>query len=217
VMFALLLGIVGALAPCQLTGNIGAVTFYGNKSFQNGLAWKDVLFFNAGKIMVFTLLGVFFWVLGSGFENELTAYFPWIRKMTGPLFMLVGLFLLGLIKFRLPGRLAAMAGNRFADGRAGSFLMGAGFSLGFCPTMFILFFFTLMPVAVTVPYGLVLPGLFALGTSLPLLLAIFLIWYYGAGGAVLKKGRKFGFYMQRIAGILLILLGLFDALTYWTI
>lgn len=29
---AFILGLVGALAPCQFTGNIGAITIYGNRS-----------------------------------------------------------------------------------------------------------------------------------------------------------------------------------------
>ncbi|AQQ55288.1 urease accessory protein UreH domain-containing protein [Planococcus lenghuensis] len=217
VIFALLLGIIGAMTPCQFTGNIGAVTFYGNKSLQQGVAWKDILFFNAGKVTVFTGLGLLVWLLGTGIENELTAYFPWIRKMIGPLFIIVGIFMLGLIKIRWTVPLLQLPSRLFKDGETGSFLMGASFSLGFCPTMFILFFFTLMPVAVSTSYGVVLPGLFALGTSLPLFIAIFLIWYYGAGGAVMKRGKKLGLYVQRTAGILLLILGIFDTLVYWTI
>lgn len=34
ILFAFLLGIVGALAPCQFTGNLGAVTIFGTKSLQ---------------------------------------------------------------------------------------------------------------------------------------------------------------------------------------
>ncbi len=33
-LFAFLLGIVGTLAPCQLTGNISAITLYSNQSLQ---------------------------------------------------------------------------------------------------------------------------------------------------------------------------------------
>jgi hypothetical protein len=39
--------------------------------------------------------------------------------------------------------------------------------------MFVLFFITLMPMSIAVSYGVVLPGVFALGTSLPLMLALF--------------------------------------------
>lgn len=99
----------------------------------------------------------------------------------------------------------------------GSFLLGVSFSLGFCPTMFVLFFVTLMPVVLSASYGVVLPSLFALGTSVPLFIAIFLIWYFGAGGAVMKKGRKLGWYMQKGSGVILIMLGVLDTITYWSI
>ncbi|MGR5904036.1 hypothetical protein ACT7DQ_25230 [Bacillus cereus] len=36
-LFAFLLGIVGTLAPCQLTGNISAITLYGNQSLQRDI------------------------------------------------------------------------------------------------------------------------------------------------------------------------------------
>lgn len=41
---AFILGLVGALAPCQLTGNMGAITFYGNKSIQTNNHWVEAFF-----------------------------------------------------------------------------------------------------------------------------------------------------------------------------
>jgi len=34
IVVALLLGLIGAVAPCQLTGNMSAITFYGNRTVQ---------------------------------------------------------------------------------------------------------------------------------------------------------------------------------------
>jgi cytochrome c biogenesis protein CcdA len=99
----------------------------------------------------------------------------------------------------------------------GSFMLGFSFSLAFCPTMFILFFVTLMPIVLSSSYGFILPSVFALGTALPLILFILIIWYLGGGGVLMKKGRKFGTSMQRVSGILIILLGIFDTLTYWSL
>lgn len=93
--------------------------------------------------------------------------------------------------------------------------MGVSFTLAFCPTMFILFFMTLMPVVLSTSYGAILPSIFGLGTSIPLLFAIFLIWYFELGGTLMKNGRKFGRVVQRVAGWLLIILGILDTLTYW--
>lgn len=216
-LFAFLLGIVGAMAPCQFTGNIGAITLYGNKSLQKETAWVEVVFFALGKIAVFTGLGLLVWLLGNEFESRLTIYFPWFRKVVGPLFIVVGIFMLGIFEIKGTLTFLELPKKFFKKRKMGSFLLGVSFSLGFCPTMFVLFFVTLMPVVLTTSYGVVLPSLFAIGTSVPLFIAIFLIWYYGASGAVMKKGRKLGWYMQKGSGVILIGLGILDTITYWSI
>lgn len=216
IVFALLLGLVGALAPCQITGNISAVTLYGNRSVQRNIVWKDVFSFTIGKIAAFSLLGCLVWVLGRGIEANLTHYFPWLRKMMGPLLIVVGIFMLGLIKFTGTINLFKRSSPDKAENPFGSFMLGFGFSLAFCPTMFVLFFITLMPTVLASPYGFILPPLFALGTAIPLLLFIFLIWYFGGSGMLLKKGRKIGTIVQRTAGILMLLIGILDSITYWT-
>ena len=216
-LFSFLLGIVGAMAPCQFTGNIGAITLYGNKSLQKELAWVEVFFFALGKMAVFTGLGLLVWMLGNEFESRLTLYFPMFRKVVGPLFIVVGIFMLGIFKIKKSFTFLELPKRLFKKGKMGSFLLGVSFSLGFCPTMFVLFFVTLMPVVLSTSYGVLLPSLFAIGTSMPLFIAIFLIWYFGAGGAVMKKGRKLGWYMQKGSGIILIGLGVLDTITYWSI
>jgi cytochrome c-type biogenesis protein len=217
IVFALLLGIVGALAPCQLTGNISALTLYGNRSFQEKVVWKDVFFFTLGKIAAFSLLGGLVWILGREIQDSLISYFPWIRKIMGPLLIIVGLYMLGFIK--LKGTINLFKGPKEYNQETpfGSFMLGFSFSLAFCPTMFILFFVTLMPIVLSSSYGFILPSIFAFGTALPLILFIFIIWYLGGGGVLMKKGRKFGASIQRVSGILIILLGIFDSLTYWTL
>ncbi|RBP05348.1 sulfite exporter TauE/SafE family protein [Rossellomorea aquimaris] len=217
IFFAFILGIVGALAPCQFTGNIGAITLYGNKSLQKGLAWSEVVFFTLGKILTFTAIGLLAWSLGNEFQQEITEFFPWMRKVIGPVLLLSGLFMLGIIKLRGTLTLLKIPSDFIKEGKLGSFLMGVSFSLGFCPTMFVLFFVSLMPVVVSTSYGFALPSIFAIGTTLPLFIAIFLIWYFEAGGTVMEKGRKIGFVIQRAAGVIMILLGVVDTLTYWTI
>jgi cytochrome c-type biogenesis protein len=213
---ALLLGLVGASAPCQFTGNIGAITHYGNRSLQKGISWTEVLFFLLGKIVVFSGLGIIAWVFGRELESVLTQYFPWIRKLIGPVLVIMGVYLVGLINYSRVIQIGKLPDRLTKNGKIGSFLLGFSFSLGFCPTMFILFFVLLMPMALSVSYGFVLPTIFAVGTSIPFLIAIFLIWYFELGGALMKKGRKIGLVIKQTAGWILIILGILDTLTYWT-
>ncbi|MDR6121644.1 cytochrome c-type biogenesis protein [Bacillus sp. SLBN-46] len=157
IVFALILGLVGALAPCQLTGNISAVTLYGNRSIQRKIAWRDVLSFTLGKIVAFSLLGALVWLLGREIEQNLTFYFPWLRKIMGPLLIVVGLFMLGFIKLKGTFHLFKGSKEYKHENPFGSFMLGLSFSLAFCPTMFILFFVTLMPVVLASPYGICSP------------------------------------------------------------
>ncbi|MFS1515497.1 sulfite exporter TauE/SafE family protein [Bacillus sp. SCS-151] len=212
---AFVLGIVGAMAPCQFTGNIGAITLYGNRSMQEKLAWKEVIYFIIGKITAFSLLGLLVWLLGREFQQSLTLYFPWFRKVIGPILILMGIYLMGFFKMTWNLQLIKIPDSYFKKSKFGSFLMGLSFSLAFCPTMFILFFVTLMPIVLSTSYGVILPTIFALGTSIPVLIALFIIWYFGLAGSLMKKGRKLGKRIQMIAGIIIIIIGIFDTITYW--
>ncbi|MBM4764622.1 sulfite exporter TauE/SafE family protein [Bacillus sp. B15-48] len=212
---AVILGLIGALTPCQLTGNIGAITFYGSRSIQTRHQWVEIGFFILGKIVVFSILGLAFWGLGRSFQEVLPEFFSLTRKFIGPLLILIGLVFLGIIKFHWLDRITARLPKWERDGKVGSFLMGVSFSLGFCPTMFSLFFFSLMPLVLSTPYGAILPPVFAIGTSVPVLVFAGIITYIGLDGALMKKSRKLGNAVQKTAGVLFILLGLLDTITYW--
>jgi len=215
IIIAFLLGIIGSLAPCQLTGNISAITLYGNKSLQHSRYWGDIIFFILGKIVVFSVLGLLVWMIGQKFEENITVLFPFFRKVIGPMLILVGLFLMGLIRLNIIHLLTSKIPLKLRTGKAGSFFMGVSFSIAFCPTMFVIFFVTLMPVVLTSSYGMILPTIFGIGTSIPVLVVIGIISFLGLSGSLLKRSRKIGQWVQRIAGAILILLGVLDTYTYW--
>ena len=212
---AFILGIIGALAPCQLTGNIGAITFYGNKSLQSKSQWAEAIFFILGKITVFTVLGFFVWLLGKELQMMLPSYFSIFRKLMGPLFVVMGLVLIGFIKLKWVTKLSVKLPSFKGKGKAGSFLMGVAFSIAFCPTMFSLFFFGLMPLVLNVSYGAILPPIFAIGTSIPLIIFLMVVYILGVDGTLIRKSRKLGQHIQTTAGVILLLIGIMDTITYW--
>ncbi|WP_040980527.1 MULTISPECIES: cytochrome c biogenesis CcdA family protein [Oceanobacillus] len=214
-LFAFFLGVVGALAPCQLTSNISAITIYGNKSLVDKVPWLHVLLFVLGKIVVYSILGIIVWLLGREIYSTLSQILPIIRKAIGPMLIIIGLFMIGLFRWKKTWRIFRFPTKVLKDSYLGSFLMGVSFTLAFCPTMFVLFLLTLMPIVLITSYGAILPAVFGIGTSLPLLIVIFLIWYFGASGAILKRSRKVGAVTQKVAGLLLLILGVLDTLTYW--
>lgn len=214
---ALIIGFLAAAAPCQFTGNVGAITLYGNRSIQKAIPWSEVIFFQLGKVVVFSGLGLLVWILGSEFQQELIGYLPWIRKILGPIFIIIGLYLVGLITWKWSIGLKQREAGDKNRGKWGAFLLGSSFSLGFCPTMFSIFFFLLMPLTLSTSYGFILPTVFSFGTSIPLFITMYLIWTFGLNGTLLKKGRNIGKWIQRVAGGFLIILGILDTITYWGI
>lgn len=215
IIIAFVLGLIGALAPCQLTGNISAITLYGNRSLQSSRYWGDIIFFMLGKNVVFSGLGLLVWLVGRNFEENIIILFPFFRKVIGPFLIFLGLFLMGVIKLNIINKLASKIPLKLRSGKTGSFLMGVSFSIAFCPTMFVIFFVTLMPVVLTSSYGMILPTVFGIGTSIPVLVVIGVISFLGLSGSLMKKSKKIGLWVQRTAGVTLILLGILDTMTYW--
>ncbi|WP_432359797.1 sulfite exporter TauE/SafE family protein [Sporosarcina sp. UB5] len=211
----LLLGVIGAVAPCQLTGNMSAITLYGNRTIQLRTDWLEIFAFIAGKVAVFSTFGILAWVFGQTFESKMTAYFPLFRKAIGPLIVFTGLVLIGVLKLKFFQRLTMHIPLRMREGKVGSFLLGASFSLAFCPTMFVLFFVWLMPMVSSTSYGFVLPAVFGIATSFPIILLFLIIWFFEADRRIMRKSVRVGRVIQRVAGLLLVLIGLFDTLTYW--
>ena len=142
-------------------------------------------------------------------------YFPWLRKLIGPLLIIIGLILSDIIRGR--NFFSTLFPIKFIrkQNEVSSFLLGFFFSLAFCPTMFVLFFGTLLPLSLPYNYGYLFPTFFSIGTALPIVVLMSIISYLGLNGALLKKSRKIGKNIQRIAGVLLILIGLYDTALYW--
>jgi len=216
-IIAILLGLIGALAPCQLTGNMSAITFYGNRTMQMKSNWQEIVFFIVGKVIVFSLLGFFAWIFGQSFETKMTVYFPVFRQAIGPIMLITGLVLIGIFKLKFLNRISSLLPTVLKEGKIGSLLMGASFSLAFCPTMFVLFFVWLMPTVASTSYGLVLPAIFGIATSVPLLIMLALIHFFYEKRVIIRFSMKMGRAIQNVAGVILIIIGVTDTITYWAL
>lgn len=218
---ALFLGFIGSVAPCQLSANIAVIAYFGNRQFQAKLSWKETIMYMMGKILVFSVLGLVFWLFGLQVSRDLIPFLSTARRMLGPLLVLIGLFLLGLIRVPFSLGMTISEGLKKVSSRVGgmtgAFLMGIAFSLGFCPTMFVLFFGSVMPLALGSSYGFVLPPVFAVGTSMPFLLFAGLAVGFGLDRVMVRRAKRWGGWIQKGAGIFFILFGISDTYTYWFI
>ena len=92
------------------------------------------------------------------------------------------------------------------------------FSFAFCPTLFWLFFGLLVPIALTSTSGLVYPSVFALGTSIPLLIfAGMTVLGAGSVGNFVRQARRFDRWTQAIVGVIFLLVGFNEFILYWLI
>lgn len=146
-----------------------------------------------GKALVYTVLGVAVILAGRELSTRLIPIVVVARKAFGPLMLLHGLHVLGLapLRFSLGRGLTAWLAARSGGGTGGAFLLGSAFAFCFCPTHFLLFFGLTIPLALRSSVGVVYPGVFALGTALPLLgLTALLIARTGATGRYLAGARR---------------------------
>ena len=81
--------------------------------------------------------------------------------------------------------------------------MGVAFSLGFCPTIFRLFF--LMPTTFQLTAGPLLASIFAIGTAMPLLFFFGLYVGLGMDRMIVKKAKAWGGRVQKAIGVFFIL------------
>lgn len=218
VLTAIVFGLIGATAPCQLTTNLSALAWlsaHAGRGRPTTLAAAYV----AGKVTVYTLVGGLVILAGLRLEAVSIPVVIVARKALGPLMVLVGLGLLGALRLR------AGFGQEWAlwfrdrlggQGHRGAYLLGVVFSFAFCPTLFWLFFGLTVPLALRSAGGLAFPGLFAVGSSLPLLVVTAVV---GAGlgtASRLVGGLRRAERVPRVvAGAILILAGLHDTVVYW--
>ena len=220
---ALLFGLIGATSPCQLSSSLVTLAYLSRHANEPRRVWSQTAAFLAGKVTIYTLIGGVLVLLGLQLNQISQAAIPAVviaRRALGPLLIVVGLFMLGVLKSRisLGGRWSAWLEEK-ARGRQGllpAYLLGVAFSFTFCPTLFWLFFGLTIPLAIASSAGLLFPGVFAVGTALPVLGLVALL----ASGMVnihhfVKRFKAADVWLQRVVGGVFILIGLNETLLYW--
>lgn len=171
---ALWLGVLTAISPCPLATNIAAIGYVARFSQGGGRTrtWLPGILYSLGRALAYTLTGsVITWGLLSA---PLLSTFlqEHMNQLLGPLLVLVGMALLGMLP-GLPssgkGGGAALNDKLMSFGLMGCVLMGFVFALTFCPVSAALFFGSLLPLAVTEQSAWLVPGLFGIGSAAPVL------------------------------------------------
>jgi cytochrome c-type biogenesis protein len=215
---AFFFGLLGATSPCQLTTNAGALAVVAHDANDRRAVARRALAYLLGKALVYMVLGVAVILAGRQLAQSSIPVIVITRKLIGPLMILLGLYILGLAPFRfsLGQRLVGWLEARAGSGARGAFLLGIAFSFAFCPTLFLLFFGLTIPLALQSSIGILYPGIFAFGTTIPLL-ALSGLLTVGAGTtkAYLAGTAHVNAWLRPIAAAMLVLAGLNDTVVYW--
>jgi cytochrome c biogenesis protein CcdA len=170
------------------------------------------LFYTLGRGLTYTLLAVIIYFGLSSFQIS-SIFQGWGDKALGPVMIIIGLIMLDVIKINLKNASPAFDKVKIwlsNKGYLGSVALGVLFALAFCPYSGVLFFGALMPMVLQTSSGIVLPAVFALGTSLPVIIFSFLIAYsLKALGKTFQAISKVEKYLRYGVASVFILVGLY--------
>ncbi|WP_088655524.1 aromatic aminobenezylarsenical efflux permease ArsG family transporter [Geofilum rhodophaeum] len=211
ILTAFLLGLMTAISPCPMATNITAIGFIGKDMKSSKQVFVNGLLYTLGRSISYTAIGLLFFFSASRFEFAGFIQ-EWGEKVIGPILIVIGLFMLGVIKLNIPGLdgLNKNMEERAQKGFWGVLLLGIVFALAFCPYSGVLYFGMLIPMTVSSVSGLYLPIVFALGTGIPVIVFAWLIAFSVSSiGNTYNKIRSFEKWFRRIVAILFIGVGLY--------
>lgn len=197
------LGILTSISPCPLATNIAAISYV---SRSLGQSWKTIassLLYTFGRVLAYTVLGAL--VVASLLSAP--GLSVWLQKylnlFLGPLLILVGMVLLGLIELPIgSGQGMQRLREKFEKlGMLGAALLGVLFALSFCPVSAALFFGSLIPLAMKNDSSILLPVLYGIGTGVPVLVfAILLIFGRQSFARFFQRVTSAETWLRRITG-----------------
>lgn len=211
ILTAFLLGLMTAISPCPMATNITAIGYIGKDMKSSKRVFVNGLLYTLGRSISYTAIGLLFFFSASRFEFAGFIQ-EWGEKVIGPILIVIGLFMLGVIKLNIPGLdgLNKNMEERAQKGFWGVLLLGIVFALAFCPYSGVLYFGMLIPMTVSSVSGLYLPIVFALGTGIPVILFAWLIAFSVSSiGNTYNKIRSFEKWFRRTVAILFIGVGLY--------
>lgn len=149
------------------------------------------LLYTLGRVLSYTLLGVILIMVlkgGASMFGIQQTVGVWGEFVLGPLLVAIGLFMLFADRLNLPKfGFNGNAEGLVKKGGWGALLIGILFALAFCPTSGVFYFGMLIPLSATVPAGYLLPVVFAVATSLPVLVVAWVLAF-----SVQQIGRLYG-------------------------
>jgi len=217
ILTAFILGLMTAISPCPLATNITAIGYISKDIESRRKVFTNGLIYTLGRAISYTAIGVLFFFGASRFALE--GFFQtWGEKILGPLLIIIGLFMLGVLKLKIPGMdsLSEKMERKSNSGFWGVLLLGVVFALAFCPYSGVLYFGMLIPMTISSASGLYLPLVFAIATGIPVIIFAWLLAFsFGSIGNVYNKLKSFELWFRRAVAALFIIVGAYYIFTIY--
>lgn len=214
---ALWFGILTSVSPCPLATNITAISFVGRRTGSPRGVLLSGLLYTIGRALVYTAIGVLLVMsLLSAPTVSLTLQ-TWMNKLLGPILILAGMVMLGLLRISFRGRGMSQRLQQRIErwGLLGALGLGALFALSFCPVSATLFFGSLLPLAVKHGSGVLLPFIYGIGTAIPVVIFA-IVLAFGARwlGKLFERVTQVERWMRTVTGVVFIGVGIYMSLVH---
>ena len=208
---AFLLGLMTAISPCPLATNISAVGFISRDIENRNRVFINGLLYTLGRAITYTAIALII-LLGAD-KMKFSGFFQrYGEKIIGPLLIIIGFFMLDLIRINFPGisRLTSGMESRKKWGYLNVIFLGLIFALAFCPYSGVLYFGMLVPLTISSSAGIYLPVVYAVATGIPVIVFAWIIAYTVSGiGGAYNKIKIFELWFRRVISVLFIIVGIY--------
>jgi cytochrome c-type biogenesis protein len=216
-LYAIILGLLTAISPCQLATNITAIAFIGKDINNRRRIFINGVFYALGNAIGYSSIGVILFLGASKFHVSKILVSNG-KIIVSFLLIITGIVMLDLIKINFPvfGRLTEKIQNRQSKGNGlNAALLGFFFAITFCPYNAVLFFGMLIPLAITSVFGLYLPLVYSVASGFPVIIFAYLLAFSMSGlGTYYKKIIVLQKWFNRSAAIIIIAVGLYFLFLY---
>ncbi len=208
---AFILGLMTAISPCPLATNITAIGFIGKDIENRNRVFINGLVYTLGRAVTYTLLALIIFLGANQFTMSGT-FQKYGEKILGPLLIVIGFFMLGILKIKFPG-MGKLAQRFEKDGTKNYWdvlLLGVLFALAFCPYSGVLYFGMLIPMTISSASGLYLPIIFAIATGIPVIIFAWLIAFtVSRVGVLYNRLKTFEIWFRRVISVVFIGIGIY--------
>jgi cytochrome c biogenesis protein CcdA len=212
----ILLGLQTSISPCPLATNIAAISYITRNVGKSRDVLLSGLLYTLGRTVIYVLLAVLILsaMLWSG--EAMTRFLQMkIHGYLGPVLILIGMMLLGMISFNFGG-VQGEKMQKLADrlGVWSALPLGAIFALAFCPTSAATFMAT---VALSAQFqsNVLFPMAFGIGTAVPVLIFAGIIALNAQLlGRAFSVMSRIDWWTRTVTGTLFILIGIWFSIRY---